>query len=61
MEQSCTGASMDTCGEGVNIGRAGGTPHGGKGGLGHVCLQQPDELINGHPRLLDNAGERSPL
>jgi hypothetical protein len=47
MEQSCTGASMDTCGEGVNIGRADETPHGGKGGLGHVwygyILARPDQ------------------
>jgi hypothetical protein len=30
-------------------------------GVRDRCLQQPDELVNGHARLLDNAGKRSPL
>jgi hypothetical protein len=37
MEQSCTGASMGMCGDGVNRVRVGSTPHRGKGRLGHVC------------------------
>ena len=31
------------------------------GGMRGRRLQQPDERISGHPRLLNDAGERSPL
>jgi hypothetical protein len=43
MEQSCTGASMGMCGDGVNRVRVGSTPHRGKGRLGHVCTGEGQE------------------
>jgi hypothetical protein len=37
MEEWYTGASIGKWSQGVNSGRVGLTPHGGKGGRGHVC------------------------